>query len=143
LNLNAFNGGGTFPNDFFISGMGDPTDPNMVSDGALRLSRSDVIASGTIHLVSDANITLPPAQAFPAIHDPRSSRAKSPVALRSPCWVAGTRTRTCDSIIPRTTGPALTTFRFGEVIIGGNGDVIPNGLGKGNVFLTGTKLGST
>lgn len=55
--LDDYNDGGTYANDFYIAGIGGSEDENLVDQGALRLSRSDVIVSGTVTLTADAQIT--------------------------------------------------------------------------------------
>ena len=117
---------GTYNNEFYIRGFGQPGSGGL-NEGAMRVSRlSD--AAGTIHLMGDSQITFRFANATSGASI--SGKITGNASLTLGDSGSATRFNLNNSSNDWTGNTALMR---GTLTIGGSGEVIPNGAGKGNL----------
>jgi autotransporter-associated beta strand protein len=115
----------TYTNDFYIQGFGTPGASGL-NEGALRVSRLADIA-GTIHLLADSQITFRFANATQGASISGKITGDAALALGD----SGANTLfSLKNANNDWTGD--TNLLRGTLTIGGSGEVIPNGIGKGN-----------
>jgi autotransporter-associated beta strand protein len=116
----------TYANEFFIAGFGLPGSGGL-QEGAMRVSRL-ADAAGTIHLMADSQITFRFANATSGASISGKITGNASLTLGD----SGTATRfNLNNSSNDWTGN--TALMRGTLTIGGSGEVIPNGTGKGNL----------
>jgi autotransporter-associated beta strand protein len=122
--------GATYPNDFYVDGTG--TDGSAgVFQGALRLGRTGIVVSGSVHLLSDVRITFHGAGTTPGAQITGKITGNYALMLGG-----GNAVSTLTLTNANNDWIGNTSIDFGILKIGGAGEVIPNGSGKGNVIFT-------
>ncbi len=134
LNPNAI-----FSSNFFIAGKGfyegGSGGIGAFSGGALRLAANGTTVSGNITLLSDSRITARGANGTGATI---SGKITGPFALDfSGAANAASTIGTLTLSNTANDWSGDTTIFNGQIIVGGSGEVIPNGPGKGNVIING------